>query len=103
MPNLSPLERRINLALAAIEQRQDKDNILKSPDWPLMRSTILLSAAPFPDASLAVTIAIAQLGQMQRCTEKTMQDAIYKALEPFIEARVAVAGALVQIAREKSQ
>lgn len=73
-----------------------EENYLVTQEWPALRSLLERESAPYPDAAIAIRGAIAHLERVGRCRWEIVQQAIYTALGPYMDARVAIAEALMQ-------
>ena len=88
------LHQRIDKMLVAIESRQQQ-NYVHSPEWHDIRSKMLVAIQPYQEAGIALKAAITQLESARDVTIHAAHVAIARALHPFIDARIAVAAALI--------
>lgn len=93
MTNITTLTRRVNALQAKVPQ---KENVFTHPEWPTVRSTIMQTLEAYPEQLALVQSAIAPLEKQAFCDPIVMREAIYHALEPFNDARLAVAMALFE-------
>ena len=79
-----------------------QENYLNSEDWQQLRAILLQESRPFPIAEQALNAAIIQL-ERDRVTPRSQgytQQAVCNALNPYLDARIAIAAALMERAHK---
>jgi hypothetical protein len=100
MTNINTLVRRVDRLGQAIPKQE---NVFTHPEWPIIRLTMMQTLEAYPEQRDRVQLAIAPLEKQAFCDPIVMRETIFHALEPFNDARLAVAQALFSLGQPPSQ
>lgn len=97
MTSIATLTKRVNALYTLVPQ---EENVFTHPEWPIVRLTIMQTLEDYPEQRDMVQSAIAPLEKQAFCDPIVMREAIFHALEPFNDARLAVAMALLALGKD---
>ena|SRR5260221_724295 len=82
---------------AQLGQCKPRVDFRLSPEWAHIRSIVLQASVPFPDAALAVADVMAHIDGLRCPSGRDIEILIGRALWPFMDARIVIAEALVDM------
>src|SRR5258708_7001593 len=98
MTTMEALIHRVNRMLATCPQPGiDTRN---TDEWQAIRSIITQTVVPWPEVAIAVDTVLAQIESLEHASNHEMQRLIVQALNPFLDARIAIADALEEYETE---
>jgi hypothetical protein len=94
MSTRAALQRRVD-RLRNTLPKQDKP-FTSTPEWALIRSVIVQTITAYPEAERAVMPILAHIESIQGAQWQAIRGMLTQALNPFLDAKLAVAQALRQ-------
>jgi hypothetical protein len=96
MTSIDALTRRTARLHVAVLEHQPPINFLQTAEWEITRATIMEVLASYPDARRAIEEAFITIAQKHLTDVEDIHYELAQALDPFLDARRAVAAALVE-------